>query len=245
MSRLLGLALLLLAGTAAAQPGALPGALPGPGQRWAAVLVAGDGSLQVFDNAAAQMAALLRAGGAAPDIRRLSADPAAPYALATRRHVLDAIAALRPAPGAACLVFVTSHGAHGEGVYLAPHEEFLTPGDLDAALRAGCGAVPTVAIVSACYSGGFARPPMARPNRILLTAARADRPSFGCSAGRQLTFYDQCLLGSLRAGAPTWPEVIAGTGRCVARLEAQLDAAASEPQGFAGAAAAGLPVVGR
>ena len=238
MRRLLGLALLLLAGTAAAQPV--------PGQRWAAVLVAGDDSLRVFDNAATQMAALLQAGAAAPDIHRLSADPAAPHTLlATRRHVLNAIAALHPAPGTACLVFVTSHGAHGGGAYLAPRQEFLTPRDLDVALRAGCRAAPTVAIVSACYSGGFARAPMARPNRILLTAARADRPSFGCDAGRELTFYDQCLLGTLHAGLGTWPEVIAETGRCVARLETELDAAPSEPQGFVGAKVAGLAVIGR
>ena len=238
MRRLLGLALLLLAGTASAQPA--------PGQRWTAVLVAGDASLRVFDNATAQMAALLQAGAAAPAIRRLSADLAEPHAqLATRRRVLDAIAALHPAPGAACLVFVTSHGAHGAGTYLAPREEFLTPRDLDAALRAGCGAAPTVAIVSACYSGGFAHGPMARPNRILLTAARADHPSFGCDAGRELTFYDQCVLGSLHAGGATWPEVIAETGRCVTRLEAQLDASPSEPQSFVGAEVAGLAVVGR
>ncbi len=239
MRRLLGFALLLLAGTASAQT-------PAPGQRWAAVLVAGDDSLRVFDNATAQMAAVLQAGAAAPGIHRLSADSAAPHALlATRRRVLEAIAALHPAPGAACLVFVTSHGAHGVGTYLAPHEEFLTPRDLDAALRAGCGAAPTVAIVSACYSGGFARAPMARPNRILLTAARADRPSFGCDAGRELTFYDQCLLGTLHAGRGTWPEVIAETGRCVTRLETELDAAPSEPQSFVGADVAGLPVVGQ
>ena len=241
MRRLLGLALLLLAGSAAAQPA--------PGQRWAAVLVAGDDSLRVFDNATAQMAAVLQAGAASPAIRRLSADPATVVRqhaqLATRRQVLDAIAALRPAPGAACLVFVTSHGAHGGGTYLAPREEFLTPRDLDAALRAGCGAAPTVAIVSACYSGSFAHPPMARPNRILLAAARADRPSFGCDAGRELTFYDQCLLGSLHAGPGSWPEVIAETGRCVARLEAQLDASPSEPQSFVGAEVAGLAVVGQ
>ncbi len=53
---------------------------------------------------------------------------------------------------------MTSHGAHGPGLYLAAHDEFLSPDDLDAALGAGCGAAPTVAIVSACYTGDFARP---------------------------------------------------------------------------------------
>ena len=75
----------------------------------------------------------------------------------------------------------------GRGVWLAAIGEFLRPPELARALDAGCGQVPTVAVVSACYSGVFAAPPMTAPNRIVLTAARADRPSFGCAADRTST----------------------------------------------------------
>ena len=247
MSRAALVLLLLLAGCARPQQAAAPA--QGNGQRWAAVLVAGDGSLPVFDNAIGAVAELLeRSGVPADDIHRFSAAPdtlSKPHVqVATRARILDAIANLHPAPGQACLVFITSHGAHGEGVYLAPRTEFLPPQDLDTALRAGCGAAPTVTIVSACYTGDFARPPLAQPNRILLAAAAADRPSFGCGAGRELTYYDQCLLGSLRGRPRDWRDVIGQTDRCVTQMEAKEHEPPSDPQSYIGAGAAGLPVVG-
>ena len=239
--------LLALAGCARQQvAGPAPRA---PEQRWVAVLVAGDGSIPVFDNATARMDSLLQASGTpAADIHRLSAAPevlATPHVqAATRARVLEAVSGLRPQPGQACLVFITSHGAHGSGVYLALRREFLSPTDLDGALQAGCGAAPTVAIVSACYTGGFAQAPMAAPNRVVLTAARADRPSFGCGAGRDLAYYDQCLLGSLSDMPHDWAGVSAGADRCVARMEAADHERPSEPQTAIGPAVAGLAAVG-
>ena len=194
------------------------------------------------------MSLLEGAGTPAASIQRFSAAPdmlARPRVqLSGKARILDAIAALRPAPGQACFVFMTSHGAHGPGLYLAPRHEFLSPADLSAALDSGCGTAPTVAIVSACYTGGFTQPPMARPNRIVLAAAAADRPSFGCGAGQELAFYDECLLGSLGSLPQYWPKVIADTGRCVSKLEAQDHEPPSMPQSAVGTAAAGLPVPG-
>ncbi len=241
------LLLLLLAGCAGSRQAAAPSVHAQQG--WVAVLVAGDGSIPVFDNATAGMAERLRRAGVPADaIHRFSAAGdvlAEPHVqVATRARVLDAVATMNPAPGQACLVFITSHGAHGPGVYLAPRTEFLSPGDLDTALQAGCGSAPTVAIVSACYTGGFAAPPMAQPNRIVLTAAAADRPSFGCGAGREFAYYDQCLLGSLDTLPRDWRDVITGADGCVSRLEAQEHEAPSNPQNSVGRAVAGLPVVG-
>ena len=243
-----GLILLILLAGCARAPVAPVARSTGP-QHWVAVLVAGDGSIPVFDNATGAMAELLEhAGVPAQDIHRFSASPdilAKPHVqVATRARVLDAVATLNPAPGQACLVFITSHGAHGEGVYLAPRTEFIPPEDLDTALRAGCGSAPTVAIVSACYTGGFAQPPVAQANRIVLTASAADRPSFGCGAGRQLTYYDQCVLGSLGSLPRDWREVVADTDQCVTQKEAQEHTAPSDPQSSIGRAVAGLPVAG-
>jgi len=77
---------------------------------------------------------------------------------------------------------------------------------------------PTVVIVSTCYSGSFATGKMARPNRVILTAARGDRPSFGCQAHRIYNFFDECLLGALPQGA-TWRSVSDGADRCVRGME--------------------------
>ena len=245
------LLLLLLAGCVPPPPPAPAEEAPAaPTQTWTAVLVAGDGSLPVFDNATVRMQALLEAAGTpASRIHRLSAAPATlarPHVqIATRLRVVDTIAHLQPAPGEACFVYLTSHGAHGPGVYLAPRSEFLSPAELDAALQAGCGSAPTVAIVSACYTGDFAQPPMTRPNRIILTAASADRPSFGCGAGREFAYYDQCLLQTLADHPADWAAVIATTGQCVTGLEQRENQTPSLPQSAIGEAVATLPPPGR
>ena len=232
---------MVLAGCAGPQPRVEQAARP----HWLAVLVAGDGSLPVFDNAVAEMAKLLQLSGPrAAEMTRFSAAGLAGTALSTRAAVLAAIAGLHPAAGQACFVFLTSHGAHGPGVYLAPETEFLSPADLAAALDAGCGDAPTVVVASACYTGGFAGPPLARPNRILLTAARADRPSFGCGAGRTFTYYDTCLLRSFTNLPRDWQDVINGTDQCVTRLEAREGEPASDPQSYVGARVAGLELPG-
>ena len=84
----------------------------------------------------------------------------------------------------------------------------------------------------------------ARPNRIVLTAARADRPSFGCGAGRDLTYYDGCVLQSFTDLPRDWEDVIDTTDACVTRLEAQEHERPSEPQSYVGAAVADLPAPG-
>jgi hypothetical protein len=223
MRRALALAVLLAASPACAEP-------------VAAVLIAGDASLDVFDNATDRLAADLARGDA--HVARLSAAPRPGAASATRAHVLAAVAAMRPAPGGSCLVFATSHGVHGQGLYLAPEDEVLPPAELDRALRQGCGDAPTAIVISACYSGVYARPPMTRPNRIVFTAARADRPSFGCGADRVFTFFDECLLAAVEQDA-AWEPAIADTRACVGAAEAREGERPSMPQASVGAAMRG------
>ena len=55
-------------------------------------------------------------------------------------------------------------------------------------------------IVSACYSGTFV-PPLANDNTIVITAADARNPSFGCAPGREWTFFGDAFFNrSLRPG---------------------------------------------
>ena len=54
----------------------------------------------------------------------------------------------------------------------------LRPGVLANMLDRTCGKRPTVVIISACFSGVFL-PALASSNRMVLTAARPDRTSFG------------------------------------------------------------------
>ncbi|MCK8786821.1 hypothetical protein M0638_20830 [Roseomonas sp. NAR14] len=218
--------------------------------RFHAVLVAGDGSLPVFDNAVSGVQRGLLAAGVPPAaMQRLSSQPAVVAEGQARPAsvpaVLAAVAAMRPGPGEGCLVFATSHGAHNGGFIVGGSTGgLLFPAQLDAALQQGCGDAPTVVVISACFSGGFARGPMARPNRIVLTAARPDRPSFGCGAGYTHTVFDGCLLGALdRDAASGWVAVGRATRGCVERAEAEMGERPSEPQAYVGPAVAeGLAV---
>ncbi len=203
-----------------------------------AVLIAGDDSIPVFDDATGDFRSWLVARNlAAPyGIKSLSAVQSTPaLAVATLRNIVAAISALRPAEGQGCLVFATSHGARNNGVFLAADKVNLTPPVLNAALGTGCGNAPTIVIISACYSGQFVRGIMRKPNRLILTAAHPDRTSFGCQAGRRYTVYDRCLLQSLN-GATTWSGAYTQIRACVAEQERKERATPSEPQAFFGTA---------
>jgi hypothetical protein len=221
------------------------GAAPPTPEHWQAVLVAGDTAQPVFDNAMKAMGLwLVQHGVAEADIHRLAASAGerdANVVSATLNHVLGSITALHAHAGDGCFVFITSHGAPRSGIYLSHDDEMLRPSALARALNAGCGTVPTVVLISGCYSGSFAHGAMAAPNRIVLTAARADRPSFGCAAERTYTVYDACLLGAL-PHATTWRAAFAETADCVKDRERQLNAEPSHPQAWFGAALRNLPL---
>jgi hypothetical protein len=212
---------------------------------WQVVLAAGDDAQPVFDNATREMSRrLVAAGVPAGNIHRLSASAAevgAGVEPASADDLLGRIADLPAGPGDRCLIFLTSHGERGAGLWLARSNRALRPEELAQALSRGCAAVPTIVVVSACYSGGFATGKMAKPNRVILTAARGDRPSFGCQAHRTYNFYDECLLGVLPQSS-TWRTVFNGANRCVRRMEQALGVQPSEPQAYFGATAAGLKV---
>jgi len=50
-----------------------------------------------------------------------------------------------------------------------------------------------VVVVNACYSGGFV-PPLKGPGTLVLTAARADRSSFGCGSDSDITYFGRAWL---------------------------------------------------
>lgn len=241
------LALLAAACATPAQVAPLPLPAPTAGPppaalRWRAVLVAGDASLPVWDNAVARLSAGLVAAGSPPP-RTLSAAANTPAdRVASLPNILAAIAELRPRPGEGCLVFATAHGMPRRGLVLPRTQQILEPRELAAALATGCGNAPTVVIASGCFTGHFADAPLAAPNRAVFTAARADRSSFGCGAGLRYTYFDECLLTTLERPIPTWTDVVGTVQRCVTRREtAEGVTAPSLPQSSIGTEVARLP----
>lgn len=214
-----------------------------PAGRWHAVLIAGDNNSPSFDNGIDALRDKLVARGVR-DIRILTSDPRRNPS-AEVASAANVSSALRNAGGAeACLAFITSHGTEA-GAVLRQAKGFVGPSALDNALDAGCGTLPTVVIVSACHSGVFLTPGMRQPNRVVLTAAAADRVSFGCGAGDRFTYYDQCMLQQFDA-ASTWGELAQATRACVQNLEKSMGIRTpSQPQIFVGSAVANLRLPGR
>jgi len=230
----LALLLGLLLGPAAAEAA-------GPPQRpkFRAVLVAGDGSLAVWDRGIERLkAGLLAADALVPgQVAQFSARrDALPEGVARAElpAVLAAIAGLKPAKGEACLVYLTMHGTPHEGLFFEASQEHLTPAALDAALTEGCGEAPTFVVASGCYSGGFASGPMARRNRVIFAAARRDLPSFGCHADFDVTVFDGCLLYALGSAAANAVALNARLGSCVETMEEELRMPSSHPQAWLG-----------
>jgi hypothetical protein len=94
------------------------------------------------------------------------------------------------------LLYVSSHGSekHELAVDFRPLKlEPITPERLKAAIAAS-GIRWKVLIVSACYSGGFIDA-LKDDRTVVITAARADRSSFGCGYGSDATYLAKALFG--------------------------------------------------
>lgn len=200
---------------------------------WAAAIVAGDWRganglrIDAFDNARRDVTlALIDAGFTAENIQQFSPD--------SRQGVLDAtpdglskrwFSLTKQAP-AGCLLYVTSHGTPGK-IVMGKRE--LKPRDIDFMLDFSCADRPTVVVLSACYSGSFI-PALAHPNRLVVTASRSDRSSFGCGSGFDYPVFDACLLKALPK-APDFTALASATQSCVAsREKAEKLSPPSEPQ---------------
>jgi hypothetical protein len=102
------------------------------------------------------------------------------------------------------IIFLTSHGAADGMVGIRERGRLsggLRPLNLrDALLQAGVQ--NKLVIVSACFSGHFIAPFVSDRNAAVLTAAAADKTSFGCEPSRDWTFFGDALFNhSLRGGA--------------------------------------------
>ncbi len=217
--------LAVLVGAVALASGAA-GEVQNPFADWAAIVVAGDDHAshtdaltETFDNARRDVAVeLARKGFSKVDILQFSTRPSrypdTRPALADFGPIAQGLEKLvKQAPGG-CLIYFTTHGAP-EGVALDGY--LLSPKYLARLVDRSCGQKPTVVVMSACFSGVFV-PALAGPNRLILTAARRDRSSFGCSESDTYPFFDDCMLKVL----PTASDFIAvgpAVQACVASRE--------------------------
>jgi Peptidase C13 family len=219
----------------------------GPFDSWAAIVVAGDyrahsgAPSEVFDNARRDLVtALKQIGFAEANIQQYSTrpekDPDTHPSLTDAQAIHDKFKLLAQKAPAGCFVYVTSHGAP-LGIMLGDAlVPFRAIGDI---VDDACSNRPTIVIMSACFSG-MSIPVLLNQNRMILTAARSDRTSFGCGEALQYTFFDQCFLESLPM-SPNFPALADKTKECVAAREtAEMATPPSEPQLYIGSAISGF-----
>jgi len=238
MVRRIAQLVLLLAAMLAAAPAQAAGVFGD----WSAVVVAGDwhahsgGPSEAFDNARHDVvAALEHAGFEASHLRQFSVRPERykdeGLGKSAPQEIYNAMADLAAKAPGGCLVYFSSHGSPG-GVVV--DQQLLPPAVLADMLDHTCGPRPTVVIISACFSGVFV-PALAGPNRMVLTAARPDRSSFGCGEADKYPYFDQCVLESL-PGSSDFAVLARAVQGCVAARETKEGMKPpSEPQLFIGA----------
>jgi hypothetical protein len=135
------------------------------------------------------------------------------------------------------IVFLTTHGTESllavepstnekvVGVSADALNDFLKPAQND----------QQIIILQACYSGSLIKG-LRHPNRIIMTAAAADRTSFGCSPDSRNTWFTKAMVAALPE-ANNWSEVFASTKSKVLEYEAQQGIRKSDqsnPQHFVG-----------
>lgn len=196
-----------------------------------------DGSERVFRNETLYARALFeRRFGAQGRTLALSNDPdlAAVLPLAIRGNLgvaLRGVAAKMDPAEDVLLLFVTSHGSESHEIQVTLDPLPLAqvdPGWLARAL-ADSGLRFRVVAVSACYSGGFL-PALANPRTLVFTAARADRPSFGCGPDSDITFFGRAWLTEALNETDDFVDAFERAKVAIARREKAAGYDPSEPQ---------------
>jgi len=90
-----------------------------------------------------------------------------------------------------------------------------------------------VVVVSACYSGSFIKP-LADNHTIVITAASKSRPSFGCGADRDLTYFGEAFYRDALPGAASLRTAFHAAKRDITTREKAENQRPSHPQGYFG-----------
>lgn len=220
-----------------------------PFAHWAAVFVAGEwhaaGGVPTegFDRARRDVTAAFETAGFAPaNFAELSVRPtlypneklypAEKLELSNIANLEAELTRVAAVGTAGCFVYITTHGSP-YGVPVGT--DLLTPSKAAEIIGRACGERPTVVLLSACFSGVFV-PALAGPNRMVLTAARPDRTSFGCGQNDKYPYFDDCILKSL-PDAHDFMQLGEQAQICVAERErAEHLYPPSQPQIYVGAA---------
>jgi hypothetical protein len=131
---------------------------------------------------------------------------------------------------------ISSHGARDPAIAISNSDlplNDMTEDDLTAALR-DSGIQWRVIIISACYAGGFIDS-LKNSHTIIITAAAADRTSFGCSNDRDLTYFGEAFFRDALPEAASLRDAFDRAKSAIALRERRERVDASRPQAYFGA----------
>ena len=188
--------------------------------------VAGDGSQEVFRREADFVRAQFdeRFGTSGRSIALVnSRSTVASAPMATMLSIGEAVKtiAARMNPEEDILfLFLTSHGSPEHE--LALRQSHMTLRDLPARelghLLKESGIRWKVIVVSACYSGGFIEP-LRDDWTLIITAARHDRPSFGCADENDFTYFGRAFFKESLPASRSFQDAFAKADALVAEWE--------------------------
>jgi hypothetical protein len=90
-----------------------------------------------------------------------------------------------------------------------------------------------IIVISACYAGAFIAP-LKDANTVLITAAAADKTSFGCADDRDLTYFGEAFYRDALPRAKNLQEAFALTRSAIATREQAEGVTPSDPQAYFG-----------
>ncbi len=153
--------------------------------------------------------------------------------MATRENLTRAARTLAERSGPEDLVFIylTSHGSQDHQLVL--DQPRLQLADLAADELASALAPlkdrDKVIVISACYSGGYIAP-LKDERTLVMTAARPDRVSFGCSEEADFTYFGDALFAEALNQTDDLKQAFELARASVAERERREGFEASEPQ---------------
>ncbi len=157
--------------------------------------------------------------------------------LTNLRETLTEIAGAMNPEEDVLMLYLASHGRPEELEVSLPPLELtpVTPTGLRALLDES-GIKWRIIVVSSCYSGSFI-PALQDDNTLVITAARADRTSFGCGYRSERTYFGEAFFdhGMARADSIT-AAFDKARARIAQREQAEHFSPPSEPQIYVGAA---------
>jgi len=168
------------------------------------------------------------------DERDLESAPLA--SLSGLRYALHGLGSLMNLEQDVLFLSISSHGSEDPSIAVENSDlplNDVSDEDLADALRES-GIRWRVIIISACYAGGFIEA-LRDPQTIVITAAAADRTSFGCSNDRDLTYFGEAFYRDALPEAKSLREAFETAKAAIAARERAEHITPSNPQAYFGA----------